>query len=83
MAYREDIRDRVRKQHPQALAILDLIDQKVREAGGPQSATVTLTGDMTHEEQLMAVIEGYLKDGYPLEQAEKKAKETLSFLDSF
>ena len=82
MAERENIKERVRKQHPQALAILDLLDQKVREAGGPQSATVITTGDMTYEEQLMAVIEGYLKDGYPIDEAEKRAESDIAFLDS-
>jgi hypothetical protein len=82
MAYKEDIRKRVKQQNPLALEILDMVDRKVRELGGSTSANVTLTGDMTHEERLMAVIEGCLKDGLSMEESEKKAVEVLARLDS-
>ena len=82
MAQKEDIRERVRKQDPRALEIFDMVDRKVREMGGSPSATVTLTDDMSREEQIMAIIEGCLKDGLSLPEAEQKAIDTLDILDS-
>jgi len=78
MAYKEDARERLRRTNPTALAQCDELDRIVSEAiGAPISGEVIITEDMTDEEALMQIIESELKDGAPLEQAEKTAKEIL------
>jgi hypothetical protein len=62
---------------------MDLIDRKLSDLGGLDSSCVTLTEDMTREEQIMALIEKYLKDGNTLAAAERKAESALTFLESF
>jgi dihydroxyacetone kinase DhaKLM complex PTS-EIIA-like component DhaM len=62
---------------------MDLVDIKVRECGGSTSISITLTEDMTREEQIMDLIEKYIKEGATIAAAERKAKDALAFLDSF
>lgn len=51
----------MRKITPRALAIMDLIDRKLSDLWGLDSSCVALTEDMTREEQIMALIEKYLR----------------------
>jgi len=77
MAYKENVRERLRRTNPQALAELDELDRIVSEAIGEPVKGFTITEDMTDEEALMQIIESELKDGASLEQAEKTAQEML------
>lgn len=77
MANREDIRARVRKLNPRALAVMDELDRQLAKLGGGSGVTVTTTEDMTPEEEEMTLFEGFLKEGYPEEIAARKAKEWL------
>jgi len=83
MANRDNVRARVRGINPQALAIMDLIDGKLNDLEGIDSISVTLTEDMTREEQLMSLIEKYLKEGDTLAAAKHKAESVLTFMKSF
>ena len=74
MAGRENIRDRIRRSNPRALAVMDELDLQMRKAGY-RGAIVNTTADMTREEHEMALLEGFLKEGYPPEEAAKKASE--------
>jgi len=69
--------------NPRALAVLDLVDRKVKDHGGPYAISVTLTEDITRKEQIMAIIEKYLKEGATLAEAERKAQGLLAFMESF
>jgi hypothetical protein len=77
MAEREDRRERIRKVNPRALAVLDEMDSQLRKAGY-RGAVVNVTEDMSHEEQEMALFEGFLTEGYSIEVAAEKAKLWLS-----
>ncbi len=74
MAEREDIRDRIRRINPKALEIMDIFDEEYRKAGGT-GVTVDTTEDMTEEEKEMALFEGFIKEGYPPDIADRQAKE--------
>ena len=62
---------------------MDLIDRKPSDLGGLDSSCVTLTKDMAREEQIMALIEKYLKEGNTIAADERKAESVLTFLESF
>lgn len=74
MANRENIRDRIRRINPRALELIDEIDRQAIKAGY-RGAFVDITEDMTAEETEMALFEGFLKEGYSVEEASRKAKE--------
>lgn len=76
MAYKEDVMAKIKRETPEAYRIIKTIDKAVRKEGGT-GAMVTLTEDMTDEEQEMAIFEGLLKEGYPPEIADQKAKQWL------
>jgi len=80
MAQREDIRDRTRRINPEALKIMDMVNEEARKLGGA-GVTVIVTEGMTEEEEEMALFEGYLKEGYSEDIAAKKAKEAMAFLE--
>jgi hypothetical protein len=80
MAYKEDVRERLRRTNPQALAEFDEASRIVNEAIGEPISGFIITEDMTDEEALMQIIESAVKNGIPLEQAEENAKETLKIL---
>jgi hypothetical protein len=82
MAERDKKRTRIRAINPQALIIMDIVDSKVRDLGGPDSLSVILTEDITREEQIMALFEKYIKEGATPAAAERKAKIALALLDS-
>lgn len=77
MAEKENIRDRIRRINPHALAIADRIDAAYRKAGG-RGVGVDLTEDMTPEEEEMALFEGFIKEGHDPETAGRRAKEWLA-----
>ena len=52
----------------------------MKQQGTKPGASVTITEDMTPEEEEMAIFEGYQKEGYSPEEAEKKAKKFLLHL---
>ncbi len=86
MAQREDIKEKIRKLNPRALALIDEFDKAylkaVREIGawaGP-SATVTVTEDMAPEEQDMVIFEGFLKEGWAPCEARKQTEEFKKLL---
>jgi hypothetical protein len=81
MAERENIRDRIRRNNPQALAVIDAVEETYKKAGG-RGVGVDLTEDMTPEEEEMALFEGFLKEGYDVEMANRKAKEWLAIFQS-
>ena len=83
MAERDNERTRIQKIDLRALAFMDLVDRKVREFGGDSSISVTLTEDKTREEQIMTLIGKYIKEGSTPDEAERKAENSLAFLDSF
>ena len=58
--------------NPRALTVMDLLDGKLNDLGGLDSISVTLTEDMVREEQIMALIERYLKAGDSLAAAHIK-----------
>jgi hypothetical protein len=74
MAVREDIAGKMRREDPAAYRIIEEFDRQCAELGCT-GVSVTTTPDMTDEEQEMALFEGFLKEGYPTAEAEKKAKE--------
>jgi hypothetical protein len=80
MAEREDIMAKVKKENP---AVYDLMQKLEVEAikAGCTGAVVTVTEDMTPEEEEMALFEGFLKEGYPPDIADRKAKEWLAMMD--
>jgi hypothetical protein len=49
-----------------------------RETGFP--LTGFISDDMTEEEAIMQIVENHLKEGYPLEEAEKMAEEEYKVL---
>jgi len=76
MAQRDDMEKRLRKQAPGAAHLLREIDRALLGAGY-RGAIVTTTEDMTEEEQLMALYEGFIREGYPEEEADRKARQWL------
>ncbi len=84
MAHKEeDIMEKIKRTNPQAYYIMKVFDECLAEVGGQSSVVVTTTDDMTDEEKEMALFEGFLKEGYPVEVAEKKAKEWLALDKEF
>ena len=73
MANRAKVKALIRGINPQALAVMDLIDRELNDWGILRF--VTLTEDMAREEQIMALIEKYLKKGDTLAAATRKARE--------
>jgi len=78
MAEKEDVIERIKRTNLAAYRAIKLFDDCLKEAGCPPGVTVTTTDDMTDEETEMALFEGFLKEGYDHEAAERKAKEWLS-----
>jgi len=78
MAEREDINKRILSINPKAKLLLNELD-RLSEPG----VTVTTTEGMPPEEEEMSLFTGFLKEGYPPEEAERKAKEWLSIMNSF
>lgn len=76
MANREDIRNRIRRINPKTLEVNDKIDKTLREFGYT-GVIVDTTEDMSTEEEEMALFEGFLKEGYSIEEATAKAKDYL------
>ena len=83
MANRDNVRTPIRGINQQALAIMDLIDGKLNDLGGLDSIFVTLTEDMTRKDQIMSLIEKYLKEGDTLAAAKHQAESVLTFLESY
>jgi hypothetical protein len=77
MAHKEDVRERLRRTNPTALAQCDELDRIVSEAIGEPVTGFTITEDMTDEEILMQLIESQLKQGYSLKDAEAIARDQL------
>ncbi len=73
MACKDNLKQRILKLNPKALSFLEELDKLIP----PGTVTVTTTEDMTEEEQEMELFAGFLKEGYPPDVAEKKAKEWL------
>ena len=75
MAHREkDVMEKIKRTNPQAHRIMKVFDECLAKTGGPGGAVVTTTDDMTEEEQEMALFQGFLKEGYPVDAAENKAR---------
>lgn len=72
--------EKIKRTNPQAYHILKVFDECLAELGGHGSVSVTTTDDMPEEEKEMALFEGFLKEGYPVEEAEKKAREWLAMV---
>jgi hypothetical protein len=81
MAIKEDIREKIKKMNPAALALFDEFDKRAL-ANGSRGASVTTTDDMTPEEEEMALFEGYLKEGFEPAIALVKARQWLACLNS-
>mgnify|MGYP001598529189 FL=1 len=79
MAQRKDIRENTRQIDPRMAAMVEAIEKAFRKHG--LTPGVTLTEDMTPEEEDMALFEGYLKGGYSEDIASKKAKERLALIN--
>lgn len=59
-----------------------LLKEIFARAGYPKSFVV-ITEGMTPEEEEMDICAGFLKEGYPLEESERKAKEWVRVMNSF
>lgn len=81
MAEKENIKDRIRRTNPGGLIVADTLDQVLKEMG-QNPVIVQTTEDMTIEEEEMALFEGFLKEGYPIEEASKKAKDLFHLMHS-
>lgn len=85
MAERADnykVLQEMKKRDPRAAItcqeILNQILNAARESGEPITSAIVITDEtMTEEEEEMALFEGFLKEGYPPDVAEKKAREWL------
>lgn len=76
MAERENILAKIKRETPKVFRIIDELERQAIKAGCTGASVIT-TEDMTPAEEEMALYEGFIKEGYPLETAEKKAKEWL------
>ena len=74
-----NIRNRIRILNPQALSVIDAVEDAYQKAGG-RGVSVDLTEDMTTEEEEMALFAGFLKEGHDTETASRKAKQWLALL---
>jgi hypothetical protein len=81
MSKRDDIRDRIRRTNPGGLLVANTLS-KVLSEKGRRAVIVQTTDDMTAEEEEMALFEGFLKEGKSIEEASKKAKETVRTMRS-
>ncbi len=61
--------------NPKAWEFLQEFDKVYEEITGEKPSGVIVTEDMTPEEEKMAILEYYLKQGMPLEKAEKETEE--------
>lgn len=77
MAEKENIRYRIRRLNPHALIIMDELDKQLLKSGY-RGAIVNTTEDMTREEHELALLEGFLKEGYTEKEAAEKASEWAS-----
>jgi hypothetical protein len=75
------IRDIKIEKEKKEILNLPLIKELFREAGYPKSFVVT-TEDMTPEDEVIELTAGFLREGYTLEESEKKAKEWALFMNS-
>lgn len=76
MGQRDDIDERIKKLNPQVHSLFKEIDRNLLKSGY-RGAIVTANHDMTEDEEGMALFEGFLREGYPEEEALKKANEWL------
>jgi hypothetical protein len=66
----------IKRKDPRAAFLINKFMEFVREDRRSIASAIVITDEsMTEEEQEMALFEGFLKEGYPPEVAEKKAKE--------
>ena len=75
--------EKIKRTNPQVHHIMKVFDECLAKVGGTIGAVVTTTDDMTEEEQEMALFEGFLKEGYPVDIADRKAKEWLAMIKEF
>ncbi len=78
MAAYKDIKSETEKRKTLELPFLK---ELFRQSGHPKSLVVT-TENMTQEEEEIEVTAGFLKEGYPYDKAEKKAKEWVRIINS-
>lgn len=84
MAYKEeDIMEKLKRTNPKAYHIMKVCDECLAKFGDGKGVVVTITEDMTEEEQEMALFEGCLKEGHPVDVAERKAREWLAMTKEF
>ena len=81
MGERDTSLEHFRKREPEAFALMNSIENKAVRLGS-KGASVFVTDEMTPEEQEMALTEGFLKEGYSLEQSLEKASEWREAMDS-
>jgi len=77
MGKRDDIDERIKKSDPKVHSLFKEIDRNLVKSGY-RGASVTSHHDMTDDEDEMALFEGFLREGFPEEEASKKAKEWLN-----
>ncbi|RMG03550.1 MAG: hypothetical protein D6726_05405 [Nitrospirae bacterium] len=75
MANKENIKQRMMAINPKAWEFLQEFDRVYEEITGEKPYGVIVTEDMTPEEEKMAILEYYLRQGMPLEKAEKETEE--------
>ena len=66
---------------PRAYDIVKQLEETITSLAGPGVNVIT-TEDMTREEKEMALFHGFLKEGYPQDVAERKAREWLLLSES-
>ncbi len=76
----DDILERIRKVNPKAIGFIREVTKKMKEEGVDISDPVLITEDMTPEEEKMAFIEHYLKQGIVLKEAEELAEDRYNKL---
>lgn len=81
MAHREDITQRLREIDPRLPTIIKKINELLKKNGADFSDAVITTDDMTEEEEKLAFLYYYLKQGILPGKAEELAEEHFKKLN--
>ncbi|NOX21105.1 MAG: hypothetical protein GXO99_07595 [Nitrospirae bacterium] len=73
MPYKDDRVEKFDREHPEHKYLSDLTTKFLIQ-NGYRGAIVETTEDMTEEEIIMALFAGYLREGYPEDEADKLAR---------
>lgn len=65
---------------PEIKETVEILRKTIENLAGPGLHVIT-SDDMTREEKEMEIYAGFLKEGYPPDKAEKKAREFLEIAE--